>query len=464
MKARGMHRSAMDSGSPLDALVVSYQFPPTGGAGVARVLKLVKYLPEHGVRPSVLTVANPSVPVVDRSRDRDIAPGLEIVRARTFEPGYAMKAAATASVTSAGGGSGGGNGSNGGAGGRAGLWARARGLAVRAARGVLVPDAQILWQPAAQAALARRLVSHRPDVVCISGPPFSQFLLAPLARLAPRTAVVLDYRDEWSTYRTGYENSSRAAALVGGPLERALVRSAHAITTATEAFRTNLLEQFPFVDPAHVRAIPNGYDPDDYPAELPAPPSDRFVVTYAGTIFRLTSARGLLGAVRKLHREHPELARLLHVRFLGRIVDAELDAFEGTEALGVERLGYVEHARVTSELAASHLVLCLLDDVAGAERIYPAKIFELMHLGRPTLTLAPPGELADLVRAQRMGELVGPRDEAAIAAVLERHLRAFAAGTPPAPMRVADAARYHRRALAGEFAEVFQAAAARARA
>jgi glycosyltransferase involved in cell wall biosynthesis len=436
----------------MKALVVSYAFPPTGGAGVARVLKLVKYLPAHGVTPSVLTVANPSVPVVDRSRDRDLSPDLEVIRAHTFEPGYAAKQAANAASSA--------EGTNGA---RASLATRAKRLAVQAARAALVPDAQILWQPGAAAALARRLANSatRPDVVCISGPPFSQFLLAPIARLARGTAVVLDYRDEWSTWRTTYENSSRAAALVGGPLERALVHTAHAVTTATEAFRQNLLAQFPFLDPARVHAIPNGYDPDDYPANLPAPPRDRFVVTYAGTIFKLTSARGLMGAVRRLHRDAPELAKHLHLRFLGRIVDAELDAFEGVP--GVERLGYVEHARVATELAASHLVLCLLDDVPGAERIYPAKIFELMYLGRPTLTLAPPGELADLVRAQGMGDLVPPRDEAAIAAVLERHLRAFVAGTPPPPLHAKDVARYHRRALAGEFAEVFGQALAAAR-
>jgi hypothetical protein len=63
-----------------------------------------------------------------------------------------------------------------------------------------------------------------------------------------------------------------------------------------------------------------------------------------------------------------------------------------------------------------------------------------------------------------MGDLVAPRDEAAIAAVLERHLRAFVAGTPPPPMHARDAARYHRRALAGEFAEVFAQAVDAARA
>ena len=34
-------------------------------------------------------------------------------------------------------------------------------------------------------------------------------------------------------------------------------------------------------------------------------------------------------------------------------------------------------------LAASHMTLSLLDIMPGAERIYPAKTFELMTIGRP---------------------------------------------------------------------------------
>jgi len=80
--------------NPLRALLVSYSFPPVGGAGVQRVVKLAKYLPHHGVVPAVLTVSNPSVPVLDHSLEKDFPPGLEVVRARTFEPGYAAKQAA----------------------------------------------------------------------------------------------------------------------------------------------------------------------------------------------------------------------------------------------------------------------------------------------------------------------------------------------------------------------------------
>jgi glycosyltransferase involved in cell wall biosynthesis len=427
------------------ALLVSYVFPPVGGAGVGRTLKLAKFLPDLGVTPSVLTCANPSVPVFDESLLRDVDPDMEILRARTLEPGYGLKKATWES----------GSGSS-----RRGvrsLVGRAGGLA----RAALVPDPQILWQPHAQLVLARRLAgARRDDVVFISGPPFSQFLLAPLARARRPTAVVLDYRDEWVTYRNTYEMMGRASAVVGASLERNLVRAAHVITTATEAFRRRLLEDFPFLDPARVHAIPNGYDPDDYPPrdQLPRPSDDRFVLTYAGTLFKLTSPRGLLGALRRLHQAEPELARLLEVRFIGRIVDTEAALFADSADLGVVQVGYLDKTEVVRELAASHMVLCLLDDVPGAERIYPAKIFELMYLRRPCLTLAPPGALAELCRHHRLGTVIGPRDEEAIAAFLGQALRRFRAGEHPLAADPVDVERYHRRSQAAQFAAVFEQA------
>jgi glycosyltransferase involved in cell wall biosynthesis len=455
-----MRERARSEAETVRALLVTYVFPPVGGAGVARTLKLAKFLPAHGVEPSVLTCGNPSVPVYDSTLLADVPPGMEILRARTFEPAYSAKQAVWGQAT----------GSE-----QSGIKGRLdpsaffgqlrRGVTARIgalARAALVPDPQILWQPHAQLVLARRLLGARRDeVVFISGPPFSQFLLAPLART--RAAVVLDYRDEWVTYRTTYEMMGGAAAAIGPALERAVLRAAHAVTTATDAFRDRLLADFPFLDPARVHAIPNGYDPDDFPTDRPAPPADRFVLTYAGTIFKLTSARGLLGAIDRLHREEPELARSLEVNFYGRIVDTEQAAFAGSEALGVRRHGYVEKGEVTRAISASHMTLCLLDDVPGVERIYPAKVFELMALGRPCLTLSPEGALTRLVRAHQMGPVVAPRDEAGIATALAGALRRFRAGTWSVDAQATGIERYHRRALAGEFAAVFRAALAAAR-
>jgi hypothetical protein len=387
------------------------------------------------VRPAVLTVRNPSVPLRDDSLLADVPPDVTVERAPTLEPGYDAKEKA---------------------------WQSRTNVTSVVVRNLLFPDPQILWQPAAHAALLARIASELDDVMLVSGPPFSQFLLAPLAR-ASGLGVVLDYRDEWSTLRASYETGrSVVARALGDPLEAALLRRAHAVVTATEEFRANILARFPSVDPTRVYAIPNGYDPADFPADLPHPPRDRFVVTYAGTVFALTSARGLLGAVRRLHERDPELAHRMRVRFIGRIVDTELPSFEGTEALGVERVGYVPHARVLHELAASHLALCLLDDVPGTDRIYPAKVFELMHLGRPVLTLAPTASaLARLAFRHALGPVLPPRDEEAIASELHARLRTFADGVNGhrSWQNGADLRRYDRRALAGEFAEVLREAA-----
>jgi glycosyltransferase involved in cell wall biosynthesis len=427
-------------------LIVCYVFPPVGGAGVQRVLKLVKYLPRYGITPAVLTARAPSVPLVDPSLVRDVPAGTEVVRARTFEPGYAAKQLAwrvRADTTPSAG-------------------AKLKQGMLGLARRLLVPDPQVLWLPAAQLALARRLCSSAPDdVVLISGPPFSPFLLAALARLRPGTAVVLDYRDEWTTTAGAYEMG--AASHAGALLERAVLRAAHSVTTATEEFRAALLARFDYLDPERVVAIPNGYDPDDFPSELPVPPSDRCVVTYAGTVFRLTSARGLLAGVRLLRERDPELARLLELRFIGRIVETERDYFEDSEQLGVKQLGYLSHADTMTELAQSHATLCILDDVPGVERIYPAKVFELMRLGRPCLALTPEGALANLVRRHQLGQVLAPRDAPAIAQALAQMLRSFQAGTLALRSQAIDIARFDRREQAGRFAQVLRQSHARAR-
>jgi glycosyltransferase involved in cell wall biosynthesis len=202
---------------------------------------------------------------------------------------------------------------------------------------------------------------------------------------------------------------------------------------------------------------------------LPSPPRDRLVLSYAGTVYRLTSPQVLLRAVRKLHTREPELAKLLEVRFIGRVVDTELEAFEGMEALGVKRLGYVPHGEVLARLGASHMVMVIQSDHPGGEGIYPGKVFELMKLGRPILTISPTGELTRLVEELGLGVIFQPHDEDGLCTFLEQRLRAFQAQSNDDtdsdedasvynPIDPASIAPYHRRALAGRWADALRTA------
>ena len=431
-------------------LIVAYAFPPTGGAGVQRMSKLAKYIGGHGYAARALTCADPSVPLVDDSLLADLPEQMEVTRVRTLEPGYEAKKRVWEANAAPGGGV-------------KQRLIRAGGLLVRQ---LAFPDIQVLWLPAAWRAIRRiQRGPHPPDVVLISGPPFSPMLLAAPARR--RAAVVLDYRDEWKVVRNQYEMTrSRLSRWFGDRLEAAVLRRADVITCATQEYCDALRSQFPFLEADQVVEVPNGYDPDDFEFPRPPLPTDRFVVTYAGTVSLLSSPVDLLAAVRMVHQRRPELGSLLDVQFIGRVVDSERAALDAASGVGVRQVPYLPHDRLLQTMAASHLTVCILDQMPGVERIYPGKIFELMALGRPVLTLCPDGALSRLVEQHHLGVRCRPRDVEAIAAVLIDRLERFRdqrddAVDQPGPVGIE---RFDRRATAEQFARAFDAAIVRRRA
>ena len=148
-------------------IVIAYQYPPVGGAGVQRTTKFVKYLPSWGWQPSVLTVSNPSVPVLDKSLGDDLSADVLIRRAAHFEPGYAIK-----SKVSAGGAI------NAAASDRKSRLAPLKGAARRLVSLALQPDPQVLWVPAAIREGKRLLREIPHDAIYVTAPPFSSFLMA----------------------------------------------------------------------------------------------------------------------------------------------------------------------------------------------------------------------------------------------------------------------------------------------
>ena len=72
-------------------LIITYYWPPSGGAGVQRWLKFVKYLREYGWEPIVFTAEGGEVPVLDHSLKKDIPENVEVLREPIWEPYSAYK-------------------------------------------------------------------------------------------------------------------------------------------------------------------------------------------------------------------------------------------------------------------------------------------------------------------------------------------------------------------------------------
>jgi len=406
---------------------------------VQRMSKLVKYLPEFGVEPTVLTAKDPSVPIEDETTLRDLPKETAMIRTQTLEPSYRVKAKVWQGATKPN---------------------SLRRRLTRLATGLFFPDPQILWLPHTAPTLFR--ASSEVHVVLISAPPFSPFLLGPLARVP----FVLDYRDEWRMAASYEMHGGDWKNKFIDRLEPALARRAAMIVTATEEFRAGLLQKIPDLDPERIVTITNGYDPEDFQALGDVSPpwysaEQPLLLTYAGTTFRHTSPKGLLAALHLLRERDPAILSRIRVRFVGRIVPTELPTFEENPLPCVERIPYVPREQALRMLAESHVALLILDEVPHADAMYPAKIFEIMHLRRPLLALAPRGAVSRLIKRHNLGIVVGPRDPAAIAEAIAKHVREFESEGFVAPAEPRDIQRYQRRAIAEQFADVLREAVLR---
>src|SRR5690606_3349124 len=197
-------------------LLVSYHFPPVGGAGVQRPAKFVRYLPEFGWDVTVLQAANPSVPLLDHSLLDDLPPETVTIKARTLEPGYAAKAAAGAGTS---------------AGGKPGLGARVKRLIRSGASLALQPDPQILWYPAARRAGLKVLREKRHDAIIATAPSYSNLLLGSTLHRRSGLPLLADYRDEWDLSSAYLENAPRdpISWRVQGVMQRRVLRDAAAV-------------------------------------------------------------------------------------------------------------------------------------------------------------------------------------------------------------------------------------------
>lgn len=394
------------------ALIVAYVFPPSGGAGVQRVAKFVKYLPEFGWDCSVLTVSNPSVPLRDDTLLSEIPESTVVRKAKTLEPGYSFKNSISAAAEGS---------------------TRPRGIkhsiksAIRAVgNAVLQPDAQVLWYPQAVREGKRLLRELHHDVIFVTAPPFSSFLVGAELSRATGLPLVLDYRDEWGISNRYQENRQKSAISqrIQQRQQRHVLHQAKAIVTTTRRSATALRKVVKASkSTASVYHIYNGFDGIDIPTvEHSVSPtgcndSRRYRLVYVGTLWNLTSIEPIVEAIQQICRQAPEVAARIELVLVGRRTgdqDAVINRLDNLPCR-VVRQNYVEHSRAIEIMQSADSLCLLLSNVPEAERVMPAKTFEYLALQKPILAVAPRGEVTDLLAECPYAAIFSPSDIESIA-------------------------------------------------
>ncbi|MDQ2939009.1 MAG: glycosyltransferase family 4 protein, partial [Actinomycetota bacterium] len=260
--------------------------------------------------------------------------------------------------------------------------------------------------------------SRRPDVVFASSPPLPVAAAGMAVAFRHRIPWVMDVRDLWPEVAVVLgELTNKQMIRAAERLERRLYTSATAITTVTEAFRSDIAAMVD--DDSKISLIRNGTTPlwletgalevDRTKLGLPA---DRFVWTYAGNVGIAQGLETAIDAAAQLGDGY----RLLVIGS-GPMLDRIKQRAEDLPPGRVVFHGLVQPAGAARYLRASDANLVPLAARPALEKVIPSKLFDCCAVGRPVI-LAAEGESRRLAEAAQAAYPVPPGDSAALANAL----------------------------------------------
>jgi glycosyltransferase involved in cell wall biosynthesis len=426
-----------------DVLFIAYFFPPLGGGGVQRSIKFVRYLPDLGYRPLVVTRpagSSADHPPSDRTLEAGIPAGTEVLRVAGPEP------------------------------------ARDPGWRGRWQRWLRRPDSLDRWW--IEGAVSSGLGAAASfDLIFATMSPFESGEVA--GRLARDLGKpwVADLRDpwaldEWRVYPTALHRRLELRRM------SSVLSSADAIVMNTREAARAVVARFPNLADKPVVAIPNGFDASDFAGPPPERSDAVFRIVHAGAVHsdpdppttralrRLSggSARGLdigtrshvhlLDAVGRLLAVRPELESGLEVHLAGALTEDERAALPD----GVIRArGYLPHHETIALLRSADLLFLPMHDLSSGlrSRIVPGKTYEYLASRTPILAAVPDGDARDLLTDAGNAFPCRPEDVAAMARIIEEQLERKASGDPAPAPREDVLRRFERRHLTSELAALF---------
>jgi len=427
-------------------LLISYYYPPMGGAGVQRALKLSKYLGDFGVEPVVLAGHDPGY-TRDESLLAEVPAGVRVLRIehRSLMQRLLARRAATVAPRSAAAPA---------AASRS-PWLRDTLLGAYAA--TRFPDDQAGWAKRAFEPALALLRDERIELIFSTAPPMSAHALA--ARLARRSGLpwVADYRDLW-TDNPGYLAPGWRRA-IDQRTEAAWLKRAAGVVTVTPSWQRQFAQRLGAACP--VVCIPNGYDEADFERLPTERRSDgAFRLVHTGSFYGPRDPGTLLDGVAAYLRSAAPSARPLVLRLVGQMGSRfaeRLARFDAEHPGVVEHRPYVPHHEAIAEMQSADALLLVVGAGQGSKHgavvagTLPGKLFEYLRAGRPILLLGDEqGDAAQIVRHHAAGWIADEASPERIALALHQMMQPGPAPLPPATAR-ADA--FERRALAGEMAQ-----------
>ncbi len=376
-------------------LIITYYWPPSGGGGVQRWVKFVKYLQNFGWEPVVFTPENPEVPVFDDSLFKDIPVNIQVVKNRIWEP-YSFykkftgrkksekiqtaflneKKKATGFLE------------------RLSVWIRGN---------LFIPDARKYWIKTSVRDITGFLDENSIDVIVTTGPPHSAHMIGLHVKRITGITWLADFRDPWTNidYYKDLKLTKRSDR-IHHKLEKQVLTEADGVSVISPGMVTDFMN----IVKREYRVIPNGYDSDDVSySNKNIVNNAEFSLAHIGSLTKTRNPVNLWNALSSLVAENEEFAKDLEIHNIGKI---DINAVESLNEFGLtgylNQTDYLSHDKVIAEQHKATLLLLLINDTPNAKLILTGKIFEYLISGTPIICIAPTeGDAAKVISDTNSG-------------------------------------------------------------
>ncbi|MEM7194911.1 MAG: glycosyltransferase [Pseudomonadota bacterium] len=370
--------------APVNVLLVSYNFPPVGGMGVQRALKLTKYLPRHGVNPVVLTNALSLGQLQDPALLNDIDPSTVIHRVggEKLGPLYAEKGQPFSRYF----------------------------LGLTNLQNIIKNgEIHAVWFDSIVNKLQHLVEHHHIDCVLTTLPKHTSSLIGHHLKTTMGIPWIADLRDSVvgaPDRQPSIVDRLRSFGLL--EIEKKIDKHADCVVTVSEPIRDSFLSRHKNKRSNRFKVIENGYDPEEFTnlAEK-SQTNPKLTFTYAGSFWGERKPDVLIRGF-QIAAENNWISRdAVKIQIAGAYGSETREKFARLgKTLEVVQFGAIERRSALELLAQSDWLLLVTANTnrGTVSEVLTGKIFEHMALKKPTLALCPAsGPLPELIENGNLG-------------------------------------------------------------
>ena len=354
------------------ALLITYYWPPAGGAGVHRWLRLSKYFKENGWKLHVYCPENAAWPIIDNELINEVDKEITIIRKPIFEPHKYLGKKNNPNI------SGGFTRNN-----KSSILQK---LIIWIRGNIFIPDARVFWIKPSYRFL-KSYLKNNPEISTIisTGPPHSLHLIARnLKRNNKNLKWVADFRDPW-TEIDFYKDlvPGKIADKIQHKLEKSCLVEPDAVVTISASSAEDLEK----IGHRKVEVITNGYN-FPYFDEKSLQLDTKFTIAHFGSMSFSRNPEIIWKVLSDLCAKNSLFKNDLEIKLVGPVDYTVIERIENYNLKNnLIHIPLVSHSESIEMQRKSQIMLLIANNTGNVKGILTGKFFEYLGAKRPILAI-----------------------------------------------------------------------------